>query len=66
MLGAGYATRLYPLTLDRAKPLLPIGGRPMVDRLLESLDPIGFDERYVVTNAKFAGPVPRLGGRHAT
>ena len=55
VLGAGYATRLYPLTLDRAKPLLPIGGRPMVDRLLESLDPIGFDERYVVTNAKFAG-----------
>jgi len=54
VLGAGYATRLYPLTLDRAKPLLPIGGRPMVDRLLESLDPIGFDERYVVTNAKFA------------
>ncbi len=55
VLGAGYATRLYPLTLDRAKPLLPIGGRPMVDRLLDSLDPIGFDERYVVTNAKFAG-----------
>lgn len=55
VLGAGYATRLYPLTLDRAKPLLPIGGRPMVDRLLESLDPIGFDDRYVVTNAKFAG-----------
>jgi glucose-1-phosphate thymidylyltransferase len=54
VLGAGYATRLYPLTRDRPKPLLPIGGRPMVDRLLESLDPIGFDERYVVTNAKFA------------
>jgi len=54
VLAAGYATRLYPLTLDRPKPLLPIGGRPMVDRLLEALDPIGFDGRYVVTNAKFA------------
>lgn len=54
LLGAGYATRLYPLTLDRPKPLLPVGGRPMIDRLLECLDPIGFDARYVVTNAKFA------------
>jgi glucose-1-phosphate thymidylyltransferase len=54
LLAAGYATRLYPLTLDRPKALLPVGGKPMVDRLLESLDPIGFDERYLVTNAKFA------------
>ena len=54
VLGAGYATRLYPLTLDRPKPLLPIGGRPMIDRLLDCLEPIGFDETYVVTNAKFA------------
>ena len=55
VLAAGYATRLYPLTLDRPKPLLPVGGRPMIDWLLASLDPIGFDARYVVTNAKFAG-----------
>lgn len=54
VLGAGYATRLYPLTLDRPKPLLPIGGRPMVDRLLDCLEPIGFDAVYLVTNAKFA------------
>jgi glucose-1-phosphate thymidylyltransferase len=55
VLGAGYATRLYPLTLDRPKPLLPVGGRPMIDRLLASLEPIGFDAVYLVTNAKFAG-----------
>ena len=54
VLAAGYATRLYPLTLDRPKPLLPVGGRPMLDRLLEALEPIGFDGRYLVTNAKFA------------
>jgi glucose-1-phosphate thymidylyltransferase len=54
ILAAGYATRLYPLTLDRPKPLLPVGGKPMLERLLASLDPIGFDARYLVTNAKFA------------
>jgi glucose-1-phosphate thymidylyltransferase len=54
VLAAGYATRLYPLTLNRPKPLLPVGGRPMLDRLLESLAGVGADQTYVVTNAKFA------------
>ncbi len=56
VLAAGYATRLYPLTLDRPKPLLPVAGRPLLDRLLEKLEPIeGVDSVHVVTNAKFAG-----------
>jgi glucose-1-phosphate thymidylyltransferase len=55
VLAAGYATRLYPLTLDRPKALLEVGGKPMLERLLDQLDPIpGLDEIYVVTNAKFA------------
>ena len=54
VLAAGYATRLYPLTRDRPKALLPVGGRPMADWLLERLEPIGFDAKYVVTNARFA------------
>ncbi len=53
VLAAGYATRLYPLTLDRPKALLEIGGRPMLDRLLERLQAMGVDETIVVTNAKF-------------
>ena len=36
LLAAGYATRLEPLTLKVAKPLLPLGGRPMVDYVLEA------------------------------
>ena len=56
VLAAGYATRLYPLTLDRPKPLLEVAGRPMLDRLLERVLAIGgIDETIVVTNAKFAG-----------
>lgn len=54
VLAAGYATRLYPLTRDRPKPLLPVGGKPMADWLLETLEPIGFDATYLVTNSKFA------------
>ena len=55
VLAAGYATRLYPLTLTIAKPLLPVGGRPMIDHLLDrirELDEPG--EVHVVTNHKFA------------
>jgi glucose-1-phosphate thymidylyltransferase len=56
ILAAGYATRLYPLTRDRPKALLPVGGRPMVEHLLLRLaDVEGLDAIYLVTNAKFAG-----------
>jgi glucose-1-phosphate thymidylyltransferase len=55
VLAAGYATRLYPLTRDRPKALLPVGGRPMADWLLDRVEPIGFDAKYVVTNARFFG-----------
>jgi glucose-1-phosphate thymidylyltransferase len=54
VLAAGYATRLYPLTKDRPKQLLEVAGRPILDHVLEKLEPIGFDGVYVVTNAKFA------------
>ncbi len=54
VLAAGYATRLYPLTLDTPKPLLEVGGRPMVENVLEAVLPIGVDDIYLVTNSKFA------------
>ena len=56
ILAAGYATRLYPLTLDRPKALLDVAGRPMVEHLLEQLEGVeGLDGIYLVTNTKFAG-----------
>ena len=56
VLAAGYATRLYPLTLNQPKPLLPVAGKPMMEHVLDNLMPIDeIDEIYIVTNAKFAG-----------
>ncbi|MBM3256957.1 MAG: nucleotidyltransferase family protein [Candidatus Liptonbacteria bacterium] len=54
ILAAGYATRLYPLTLSQPKPLLSIAGRPMIDYTLDSLREMkGLDGVVVVSNAKF-------------
>ena len=37
ILAAGYATRLYPLTKDTPKALLPVAGRTILDRLLDGM-----------------------------
>jgi glucose-1-phosphate thymidylyltransferase len=55
VLGAGYATRLYPLTLNQPKPLLAVAGKLMIEHVLDNLKPItDIDHIYIVTNAKFA------------
>jgi glucose-1-phosphate thymidylyltransferase len=55
ILAAGYATRLYPLTLTKAKPLLQVAGKPMIEWVMDNLGPVGGIETvYVVTNKKFA------------
>jgi glucose-1-phosphate thymidylyltransferase len=65
VLAAGYATRLYPLTLNVAKPLLPVGGRPMLDHLLDRIREVGeIDAVHVVTNAKFAAAFAAWGASH--
>lgn len=54
ILAAGYATRLYPLTKEFPKPLLPVGKRPIIDFIIDKLKKIaGIDEISVVTNTRF-------------
>ena len=58
ILAAGYATRLLPLTEDRAKGLLPVAERPMLDWIADKIDEVAaVDELHVVTNARFAASV---------
>ena len=38
ILAAGYATRLYPLTENFPKPLLPVGGKPILGWLVSDID----------------------------
>ena len=55
ILAAGYATRLYPLTENFPKPLLEVGGKPIVDWLIDDLRTANaIDEFVVISNHKFA------------
>lgn len=54
VLAAGYATRLYPLTKDFPKSLLPVAEKPILEYTLEKIDEYcEIDNVYIVTNAKF-------------
>jgi glucose-1-phosphate thymidylyltransferase len=62
LLAAGYAMRLRPLTEKTAKPLLPVGGRPMVDWILDSIEESGtVDGVHAVTNAVYADAFEQWG-----
>ncbi|MFB6241783.1 MAG: sugar phosphate nucleotidyltransferase [Candidatus Nanosalina sp.] len=53
ILAGGHATRLWPITKNRAKPLLPLGERPIIDYIVQDIkDEV--DEIIISTNEKFA------------
>ncbi len=54
ILAAGYATRLYPLTLNTPKALLPICGKAILDYIVEEIETIEIiDSLIIVSNDKF-------------
>ncbi len=54
ILCAGYATRLYPLTLNKPKALLSIKGKPLLSYTLKKIDSLEeIEEVLIITNEKF-------------
>lgn len=53
ILGAGLGTRLRPLTERCPKPLLPIGGRPVITYAMDHLLDIGVD-RFIVNTHHYS------------
>mgnify|MGYP002746231779 CR=1 FL=1 len=67
ILAAGYATRLYPLTKDRPKALLPVGGKPIIDYIVSEFETIPeIDEVIVISNHKFASHFEKWAENHAS
>ena len=65
VLAAGYATRLRPLTDNVPKQLLPVGGRPMLDWLLDRIHELeDVDGIHLVTNSRFADDFRRWAEPH--
>lgn len=54
VLSAGYATRLYPLTLNTPKGLLPIGKKSILDFITDEIQKVNeIDELFIISNHKF-------------
>lgn len=55
VIAAGYATRLGELTANYPKPLLKIGEKSILERMLDDIDKIeDVDEHIIISNHKFA------------
>ena len=54
LLCAGYATRMYPLTKNFPKHLLPVAGKPVIDYIVEQVKDYQYlDGIHIVTNANY-------------
>lgn len=52
IMAGGRGVRLRPLTDDVPKPMLPVGGRPLMERIVEQLHDSGIDRIVVSTHYK--------------
>lgn len=50
LMAGGRGERLRPLTLTTPKPLLEVGGKPIIDRNVDALRRVGVDKIYVTVN----------------
>ena len=54
ILAGGFAKRMWPLTKNKPKQLLDIGGKPMLDYVIDSLGNLNLDRIIVSVNSFFA------------
>ena len=52
LMAGGFGKRLHPLTLDTPKPLLPVGGKPILETILMQFVNAGFHNFYISTHYK--------------
>ena len=52
ILAAGKGSRLHPITTTRSKAMLPILGRPIVERVMESISIHGINDFVLVTSSE--------------
>jgi NDP-sugar pyrophosphorylase family protein len=53
ILAGGKGTRLYPITLEMPKPLIPVGKKPMINHIVDSLYSYGVREIAVLVSKEF-------------
>ena len=57
MFAAGFGTRMKSLTRDKPKPLIPVGGKPLVDHALDLAS--GIDPTRIVANLHYRPEILR-------
>lgn len=63
ILAAGRGSRLYPLTANIPKCMVKVGGRPLIDRQIESIESIGIKDILVVVGYQKEVIQKHLGNR---
>ena len=53
ILAGGYAKRLWPLTKNKPKPLLPVAGKPILEYVLEKIMELNINRIILSTNMRF-------------
>ena len=54
VLAGGFARRMWPLTKNQPKHLLPVSGKPMLDYVIDNFEEVeGLNQIFISTNTKF-------------